>query len=192
MEAFRLSRSHARYNWWWNWWPSWIVAGGPIGRYAGGVILAWKEMDRVRGGGLYRLSTGILIAIGLMLSMITIVSVLSVITCSRVPAHKAEGLAYTTITLVLRGHLTIDRERQRSHTRARHAIEKLRAASQPIPPKLEEALLRFTDIHHFYVPILDSSNGSHDTPSVPTEGVSWLHFRARALTILVRRETGSS
>lgn len=74
MEAFRLSRSDARFSWWWDWWPSWIVAGGPIGRYAGGVMLAWKEMDRVDGGGLFRLSNGIFVAVGLMLSMIAGVS----------------------------------------------------------------------------------------------------------------------
>lgn len=74
MEAFRLSRSDTRFSWWWDWWPSWIVAGGPIGRYAGGVMLAWKEMDKRDGGGLFRLSNGILIAVGLMLSMIAGVS----------------------------------------------------------------------------------------------------------------------
>lgn len=80
-----------------------------------------------------------------------------------------KGLAYSTITLMRRGHLTIDRERHKSHTRTRRAIEKLRAASQPIPAKLEESLRRFTDIHHFYVPIPDSPNAGHIVATLPGE-----------------------
>lgn len=78
MQAFRFSRSSAQFEWWWNWWPSWIVAGGPVGRYAGGAALAWRELDRADGGGLLRLSNGVFIALGLMLSLITIVSYVSV------------------------------------------------------------------------------------------------------------------
>jgi palmitoyltransferase len=74
MEAFRLSRSDTQFKWWWHWWPSWIVAGGPIGRYGGGVALAWREMDRREGATLFRLSTGILIVVGIFLTMIASVS----------------------------------------------------------------------------------------------------------------------
>ena len=77
MQAYRLSRSLTQFTWWWDWWPSWIVAGGPIGRYAGGVVLAWRELDRADGGALFRLSNGVFIAIGLMLSLIAGVSAAS-------------------------------------------------------------------------------------------------------------------
>lgn len=71
--------------------------------------------------------------------------------------------------MVLRGHLTIDRERQRSHARTRHAIEKLKAASQPIPAKLEESLRRFTDIHHFYIPLPDTPEEGRIFATLPGE-----------------------
>lgn len=74
MEAFRLSRSNEQFEWWWNWWPSWIVAGGPLGRYGGGVVLGWRELDRKDGGGLFRLSSGVLIAVGMGLTCIAGVS----------------------------------------------------------------------------------------------------------------------
>jgi len=74
LEAFRLSWSDEQFAWWWNWWPSWMIAGGPLGRYGGAIVLAWREMDRRDGGGLFRLSSGILIALGLCLSAIAVVS----------------------------------------------------------------------------------------------------------------------
>ena len=76
MEGFRLSRSNEQFEWWWNWWPSWIVAGGPLGRYGGGVVLGWRELDRKDGGGLFRLSSGVLIAVGMGLTCIAGVSIL--------------------------------------------------------------------------------------------------------------------
>jgi palmitoyltransferase len=74
LDAFRLSWSSEQFKWWWNWWPSWIVAGGPLGRYGGAVVLGWLELDRRDGGGLFRLSSGILIAVGMFLSCIAGVS----------------------------------------------------------------------------------------------------------------------
>jgi len=73
-QALRLARADQQFAWWWNWWPSWIVAGGPLGRYGGAVVLAWREMDRRDGGGLFRLSSGVLIAVGLFLTAIAGVS----------------------------------------------------------------------------------------------------------------------
>ena len=64
-----------------------------------------------------------------------------------------QGLAYTTIRLVRAGHLTIDRERARAHSRTQHAIDKLRAADQIVPADLVTSLNRFASIKHFYVPI---------------------------------------
>jgi hypothetical protein len=74
LEAFRLSWSDEQFAWWWNWWPSWIIAGGPLGRYGGAITLAWRELDHRDGGGLFRLSSGVLIALGLCLSAIAVVS----------------------------------------------------------------------------------------------------------------------
>jgi palmitoyltransferase len=74
LEAWRFSRVDGQFAWWWNWWPSWIVAGGPIGRYGVAVALAWREMDREDGGGLFRFSSGVLIGLGLLLSAIAGVS----------------------------------------------------------------------------------------------------------------------
>jgi palmitoyltransferase len=102
-----------------------------------------------------------------MLSLIACVSLN--ITDTRSVADKYQGLAYSTVTLIRHGHLTIDRERQKSHTRAQHAIEKLRAASQPIPADLEKSLRRFTDIHHFYVPVPDDPDRGHIIATLPTE-----------------------
>lgn len=51
------------------------MAGGPIGRYIGGVALAWREMDRADGGGgAVKLSNGLFVLAGFMLSMIAGVS----------------------------------------------------------------------------------------------------------------------
>jgi len=74
LEACHLSWSDEQFAWWWNWWPSWIIAGGPLGRYGGAIALAWRELDRRDEGGLFRLSSGILIALGLCLSAIAVVS----------------------------------------------------------------------------------------------------------------------
>jgi hypothetical protein len=74
LEGLYFSRSGEQFAWWWEWWPSWIVAGGPLGRYGVGIALAWREMDRRDGGGLFRLSSGILITLGLFLSAIAGVS----------------------------------------------------------------------------------------------------------------------
>ena len=52
------------------------MAGGPVGRFAGGIILGWRELDTQDGGGLYRLTVGLLVAFGFILSGITAVSLL--------------------------------------------------------------------------------------------------------------------
>ncbi|KIR33993.1 hypothetical protein I307_05993 [Cryptococcus deuterogattii 99/473] len=118
---------------WWNWKWSWIVAGGPIGRYAGGIILGWRELDRQDGGGLYRLAVGLLIAFGFILSGIT------------------ASLAYSTIQVLQHGDFTIDRERSRARRRILSTIKDL-PTRQPIPDKLRQDLARFSDHPAFYLP----------------------------------------
>jgi hypothetical protein len=61
---------------WWDWRPTWIIAGGPMGRWAGGLILGWKELDRQDKGGKYgevRLRIGVLVFLGLLFSAICLV-----------------------------------------------------------------------------------------------------------------------
>lgn len=80
-----------------------------------------------------------------------------------------KALAYTTVSLIRSGQLTIDRERQRAHSRTLHAIGKLRSASQPIPKELETKLARFADVHHFYVPLPDIEGGGVIVATLPGE-----------------------
>jgi hypothetical protein len=70
-----------------------------------------------------------------------------------------QGLAYSSVRLLRAGHLTIDRERARSHSRTRHAVDKLQAAGQPIPESLMTALNRFADIKYFYIPLENTDQG---------------------------------
>jgi palmitoyltransferase len=61
---------------WWDWKPSWVVAAGPVGRWAGGLVQGWKALDRMDGGGAYgeiRLKIGVLVFLGLILSAICLV-----------------------------------------------------------------------------------------------------------------------
>lgn len=72
MEAYNVSWSEESIRtWWYGWRWSWIIAAGPVGRYIGGIVLGWKALDRVNGGGSMRLEVGILVAIGMMLTLIT-------------------------------------------------------------------------------------------------------------------------
>lgn len=62
---------------WWDWGASWIIAGGPMGRWVGGLVLGWKILDRADGGGKegeVRLQIGILVFLGLLFSAICLVS----------------------------------------------------------------------------------------------------------------------
>lgn len=121
---------------WWNWKWSWVVAGGPVGRFAGGIILGWRELDRQDGGGLYRLAVGLLVAFGFILSGIT------------------ASLAYSTIRILRDGDFTIDRERSSAHRRILSTIKDL-PREQPIPDKLRQNLARFSDRPAFYLPPRD-------------------------------------
>ncbi|OXG17937.1 hypothetical protein C367_04747 [Cryptococcus neoformans Ze90-1] len=118
---------------WWNWKWSWVVAGGPVGRFAGGIILGWRELDTQDGGGLYRLTVGLLVAFGFILSGIT------------------AGLAYSTIQVLRDGDFAIDRERSGAHRRILSTIKDL-PQEQPIPDKLRQDLARFSDRPAFYLP----------------------------------------
>lgn len=149
LNAMHLSRADEQFSWWWDWWPSWIVAGGPLGRYGGAIVLAWREIDRRDGGGLFRLSTGVLIVFGLFLTGIASVS-----RC-RAAMIDIQALAYTTVRLIRAGHLTIDRERARAHSRTQHAIDDLHAANRAIPEGLTASLKRFAEIKHFFIPLND-------------------------------------
>ncbi|WVF73190.1 hypothetical protein IAT40_008009 [Kwoniella sp. CBS 6097] len=143
-QAYATSWADERIrSWWWDWTWSWVVAGGPVGRYAGGVILGWRELDRIDaitregdvGPGLRRLNVGLMLGFGVVLALIS------------------AGLAFSTITILLSGHLTIDRGRTSAHAQAVTAIYGLKIKGLPIPDELEEKLWRFSDRTWFFVPL---------------------------------------
>ncbi|WVR00351.1 hypothetical protein IAU59_007494 [Kwoniella sp. CBS 9459] len=137
-------------SWWWDWTWSWVVAGGPVGRYAGGVILGWRELDRIDtaregGAGVMRLNVGLMLVFGIILAMIS------------------AGLAFSTVTVLLSGHLTIDKGRSSAHGQAVSAIYALKIKGLPIPDELEAKVWRFSDKRWFFVPLPPSLGGSNDT-----------------------------
>ncbi|WVQ84915.1 hypothetical protein IAT38_007078 [Cryptococcus sp. DSM 104549] len=141
--AWSLARSSDTIRaYWWDWTPSWIVAGGPVGRYAGGLVLGWRELDRVDGGGVDRFGVGLLVMFGVVLALIT------------------AGLAYSTIFVLIKGHLTIDRGRHDAHSRALAAISRLSQSGTAIPQSLQDQLSRFSDSRWFYVPVTDDTSAS--------------------------------
>ncbi|WRT70349.1 uncharacterized protein IL334_007347 [Kwoniella shivajii] len=137
--AYAFSRSSDEIRqYWWDWSYSWVIAGGPIGRYAGGMILGWRELDKMDNDKTLRLGVGLMIGFGVLLALVT------------------TGLAFSTITLLVRGNLTIDKGRSTAHNQALHAIYKSKMSGRSIPPELEMNLKRFSDTRHFYVPFPES------------------------------------
>ncbi|KAK6909471.1 hypothetical protein I203_103490 [Kwoniella mangroviensis CBS 8507] len=149
-EAYFYSKSDdsIRHKWWDRGY-SWVIAGGPIGRYAGGIVLGWRKLDKLDedGGGLVRLNIGLMVGFGIILALITI------------------GLATTTLSLILKGDLTIDRGRSSAHGQALSAIHRLKSKGKPIPPHLESNLSRFSDRRWFYVPLTKGLQ-THDREGV--------------------------
>ncbi|WVR07788.1 hypothetical protein IAU60_004831 [Kwoniella sp. DSM 27419] len=138
-QAYAVSRADASIrDYWWDWGWSWVVAGGPVGRYAGGVILGWRQLDRIDGGGISRLGVGLVLFFSIVLILITL------------------GLAHGTLAVLLNGHLTIDRGRSSAHAQALMAIHSLRKKGLPVPPALEEKVVKFSDKRHFFVPLPES------------------------------------
>ncbi|CAD6572576.1 MAG: hypothetical protein TREMPRED_000578 [Tremellales sp. Tagirdzhanova-0007] len=140
--GYRLSWADERIRtWWYAWSWSWIIAGGPIGRFTSGIILGWRELDRLDPHRIVRLEFGVLVAIGIMLGMIT------------------AALAGTTITLIISGQLTIDRERAKSHVRARMAMAKLVAKGQSVPETVKQNMDRWGEKRYFWVPVDGDGSG---------------------------------
>ena len=71
--AWRIACDDPSVNGWWSWKPSWVVAGGPIGRWIGGLVLGWRHLDKLDGRGIVRCSVGALAAIGGVISTMCIV-----------------------------------------------------------------------------------------------------------------------
>ncbi|ORX40702.1 DHHC palmitoyltransferase-domain-containing protein [Kockovaella imperatae] len=135
-EAYNLSRSSPEIiSGWYHWTGSWFVAGGPIGRYVGGVVLGWKALDRVDGEEALRMEIGALAAAGLLLAMMT------------------AGLAASSIESILRGDLTVDRERAKSFRRIEAEVHRLARAGKPVPDKMQESLKKLTAQSFFWVPV---------------------------------------
>lgn len=78
IQAYTFSRSSDKLRWWWDWWLSWVVFFGPTGRFGGGTILGWRELDRLDdsglGGGVVKLRNGVFVLLGFMLSAVCCVS----------------------------------------------------------------------------------------------------------------------
>lgn len=140
---------------WWNWPLSWIIAGGPIGRWVGGVVLGWRELDRADraiGSGrpnVLRVQVAGLALLGVILSLISLVSRRDF---GVVPVLTRQGLAATSFSLLPHGHLTIDRGRARSHQRARRAVAELQRAGKAITPEIQVDLQRWSPKTWFFVP----------------------------------------
>ena len=74
IQAYVISRSDSSIvEEWYGWTWSWFIAGGPVGRYVGGIILGWRLLDQKEGRGHLRLEIGIITAIGLVLALMTLV-----------------------------------------------------------------------------------------------------------------------
>ena len=54
-----------------------MIAGGPVGRYIVGIALGWRLLDNQDGGGLLRLEIGVQCLLGIILGMITTVSIVN-------------------------------------------------------------------------------------------------------------------
>ncbi|KAK8853108.1 hypothetical protein IAR55_003809 [Kwoniella newhampshirensis] len=154
LAAYTLSHTSENIRtYWWDWTPSWIIAGGPVGRFVGGLILGWRELDRSEddGGGVMRLGVGLMVGFGLILALVT------------------AGLATSSISLLLNGNLTIDQGRHSAHSRTIASIQKLVKQNRSIPQKLEDDLLKFSDRAYFFVPF---ENHSSYGPEGQSEGTS--------------------
>ena len=77
-----------------------------------------------------------------------------------------QALAYTTISLVSVGRLTIDRERARAHGRAFEALRTLEKRGQPIPPHVLQNIDRWAERRWFSVP---TDRGRVVLPTLPHE-----------------------
>lgn len=164
--------------WWYEWRWSWAIAGGPVGRYMGGLVLGWKAIDRADGGGSLRLEIGVLVGIGLILAMITTVSSPST------AKADIQALVVATASLVTKGHLTVDRERYRSQARAKAAIAHLRDKGRVITPDMLANLERWSQRHYYYVPresghgkIVELELGDH--PYDLGDGANWTVIMGR-------------
>ena len=158
--GYRLSWADERIRtWWYAWSWSWIIAGGPIGRFTSGIILGWRELDRLDPHRIVRLEFGVLVAIGIMLGMITAVRHSCILTLSDTADRTHKALAGTTITLIISGQLTIDRERAKSHVRARMAMAKLVAKGQSVPETVKQNMDRWGEKRYFWVPVDGDGSG---------------------------------
>ncbi|TYJ57131.1 hypothetical protein B9479_002232 [Cryptococcus floricola] len=131
---------------WWDWPWSWIVAGGPVGRWVGGVVLGWMQLDQmsVGGPGIERLGVGVMVVVGIVLALIT------------------SGLAYSTLQTIKKGDLTIDTERRKSYHIARRAASGHYTLfpSEPLPQHIADDLKRFGG-PAFYIPNTESEGEGH-------------------------------
>ncbi|ODN81512.1 hypothetical protein L202_01934 [Cryptococcus amylolentus CBS 6039] len=144
--AYHLACVSDSIKGWWDWPWSWIVAGGPVGRWVGGVVLGWMQLDRmsVGGPGIERLGVGVMVVVGIVLALIT------------------SGLAYSTLQTIKKGDLTIDTERRKSYHIAYRAASEHATLfpSEPLPQHIADGLKRFGG-PAFYIPNSESEGDGH-------------------------------
>lgn len=128
-----LRRARAAYraapDWWWAKGWSW-VCGGPLGRALIGIALGWKALDGEDPRPERALDIGAIWGIGQILGAMTV------------------ALAYSALTALARGQLTVDIARARS------------AARDPD---------RFAQRTRFYVPITTHRSSSPQSPQSPKD-----------------------
>lgn len=151
-QAWRVACDDPSVSGWWSWGPSWIVAGGPVGRWVGGLVLGWRRLDRLDGGGIVRTSVAALVGIGGILSVICMVSHGSNQSYSSRHANIQQGLASTAISLIRSGRFTIDRERARMHSRAVEAVLVLQKRGQAVPEDKLRGMDKWAERRWFSVP----------------------------------------
>ncbi|WVQ73020.1 hypothetical protein IAR50_002583 [Cryptococcus sp. DSM 104548] len=157
--AYHLACVSDSIQGWWDWPWSWVVAGGPVGRWVGGVVLGWLELDRTSldGPGVERLGVGVMVVAGMVLALIT------------------SGLAYSTLQTIKKGDLTIDTERRKSAQIAHRAASEHSTLfpSQPLPQKIAKDLIRF-GAPAFFIP--DPENGLNRRIVQPESGMELYDF----------------
>lgn len=122
--VYRFSTSDlATRQLWWDWWGSWIVFGGPVGRYFGGLILGYirypitaSKPNSLLEGPNGRLAG--LVFPGALISLFTMVSSNKLVTSVLFNGAR-QGLLVSMLHIILGGELTVERARRRMFERAK-------------------------------------------------------------------------
>ncbi|KAL7418321.1 hypothetical protein Q5752_006779 [Cryptotrichosporon argae] len=160
-DAYRASTTADA--WWWASTWTWIVPAGPVGRHIGGAVLGWRALDaadpRMRAPeAVDRLEMAVLVGLATVLGLITL------------------GLAASSLGLIRRGELTVDRARAKSYARALAAAggslrapQTPQAVRAPRAPRTERADRAARADH------ADQAGSVHAAPALPFSPVRWFY-----------------